>query len=205
MYPVIEELNIGTNGGQSCAEALSEAVAEICAQSSFSSVVNGRFRGGWTTRHYGRPAEGVHALQLEMSQDVYLDETTKALPPARRPGTTKHATPPSGGTCPPACWWCPPQSGSAQSSRPCGARRLPGGRPTTRRELRLLVRPRAERPLTRLRPEVSRSRQLCLRESPALWVGRASGRIAGSRAKTCALAVQTRCPPHAAARAHPVR
>ena len=37
-------------------------------------VLNGRFKGGWTTRHYGRPAEGVHAIQMELAQSTYMDE-----------------------------------------------------------------------------------------------------------------------------------
>jgi len=41
----------------------------------FSHVVNGRFKGGWITRHYGQPQEGVHALQLEMAQACYMDES----------------------------------------------------------------------------------------------------------------------------------
>ena len=40
----------------------------------FTHVVNGRFKGGWITRHYGQPHNGVHALQLEMAQDCYMDE-----------------------------------------------------------------------------------------------------------------------------------
>ncbi len=68
----LPELNLGTNGGQSAAPALEAHVAELCARSGFSSVVNGRFKGGWTTRHYGRPHEGVHALQMEIAQRAYL-------------------------------------------------------------------------------------------------------------------------------------
>jgi len=44
---------------------------------SVTHVVNGRFKGGYITRHYGRPADGVHALQLEMVQDAYME----AAPP----------------------------------------------------------------------------------------------------------------------------
>ena len=40
----------------------------------FTHIVNGRFKGGWITRHYGQPQHGVHALQLEMAQDCYMDE-----------------------------------------------------------------------------------------------------------------------------------
>lgn len=66
-------LNVGTNSGASCAPALEAVVAEACAASPYSSVVNGRFKGGWTTRHYGRPEDGIHAVQMEIAQSVYLE------------------------------------------------------------------------------------------------------------------------------------
>jgi formiminoglutamase len=69
----LPDLNIGANNGASCAAVLQDAVAEICAASRFSHVVNGRFRGGWTTRRYGRPQEGVHAIQMEIAQSAYLE------------------------------------------------------------------------------------------------------------------------------------
>lgn len=70
----LPDLNIGDNDGTTCAPALTRAVAEICEQAEdFTSVVNGRFRGGWTTRHYGRPAAGVHAIQMEIAQACYLE------------------------------------------------------------------------------------------------------------------------------------
>ncbi len=72
----LPDLNIGTNNGESCATALEEAVAEICAGSDYSHVVNGRFRGGWTTRHYGDPKNGVHAIQMEIAQSAYLESET---------------------------------------------------------------------------------------------------------------------------------
>lgn len=70
----LPQFNIGTNGGMTCAPALSAAIAGICAQSSESHVVDGRFRGGWTTRHYGRPEQGVHAIQMELAMRGYMDE-----------------------------------------------------------------------------------------------------------------------------------
>jgi formiminoglutamase len=66
--------NIGTNGGTTCDAALETAIAEICAASGERYVVNGRFRGGWTTRHYGRPEHGVHAVQMELAMRGYLAE-----------------------------------------------------------------------------------------------------------------------------------
>lgn len=74
----LPDLNIGTNNGETCAPALEVAVAEICAQSDFSHVVNGRFRGGWATRRYGAPEKGVHAIQMEIAQGRYLE--TEAPP-----------------------------------------------------------------------------------------------------------------------------
>lgn len=70
----LPQFNIGTNGGLTCGAALSAAVEAVCAASGFSHISNGRFRGGWTTRHYGRPGEGVHAIQMELAIRGYLDE-----------------------------------------------------------------------------------------------------------------------------------
>lgn len=72
----LPELNIGTNGGRSCAKSATERVAAVAAASPYGHVVNGRFKGGYITRHYGRPESGVHAMQLEIAQRVYLDEAT---------------------------------------------------------------------------------------------------------------------------------
>ncbi len=69
-------LNIGTNGGASCGGALEQAVTAVAEASDYSSVLNGRFRGGYITRHYGDPANNIHAVQLEISQRVYMDEQT---------------------------------------------------------------------------------------------------------------------------------
>ena len=73
-------LNIGTDGGATCAAPLEAAITDEAAQSGISHVVNGRFRGGWTTRHYGRPTEGVHAIQLELADRTYLDEPDSVSP-----------------------------------------------------------------------------------------------------------------------------
>jgi formiminoglutamase len=72
--------NIGTNGGATCAPALREAVEAVVAASGESHVVDGRFRGGWTTRHYGRPQDGVHAIQMELSMRGYLEEPAAPTP-----------------------------------------------------------------------------------------------------------------------------
>lgn len=71
---VLPHLNIGTNRGTSCHEALTSAVEGACDDPRFSRVTNGRFVGGWTTRHYGRPSRGVNALQMELACRGYLDE-----------------------------------------------------------------------------------------------------------------------------------
>lgn len=70
----LPEMNIGSNGGASASPALTAIIEKECAASGRSYIVNGRFRGGWTTRHYGRPESGVHAVQMELSCRAYLDE-----------------------------------------------------------------------------------------------------------------------------------
>lgn len=69
----LPDLNIGTNGGETCAPAVEAVVVAAAAASDYSHVLNGRFRGGWTTRHYGKPAQGVHAIQMEIAQATYLE------------------------------------------------------------------------------------------------------------------------------------
>ena len=73
----LPQFNIGTNGGVSCDAALTQAVARICEASEYTQVVNGRFRGGWITRHYGNPANGIHAIQMELAMRGYLHEPEK--------------------------------------------------------------------------------------------------------------------------------
>jgi N-formylglutamate deformylase len=70
----LPNLNLGTNSGQSCAPGIIDSVAAVAAASPFSHVVNGRFKGGYITRHYGQPAHHIHAIQLEMGQCLYMDE-----------------------------------------------------------------------------------------------------------------------------------
>ncbi|PKP75560.1 MAG: N-formylglutamate deformylase [Alphaproteobacteria bacterium HGW-Alphaproteobacteria-6] len=65
-------LNIGTDGGRTCAATIAACALDRAAASGLSHVLNGRFRGGWTTRHYGRPETGVHAIQMEIAQSAYL-------------------------------------------------------------------------------------------------------------------------------------
>lgn len=80
----LPDISVGTNAGASCATSLSTAVmARLAGQSRFSSVLDGRFKGGHITRHYGAPRHGVHALQLELAQAGYMDEAGNAFEPAR--------------------------------------------------------------------------------------------------------------------------
>lgn len=75
---VLPDFNIGTANGTSCAAAIEAATQEVAAATGRSWVVNGRFKGGWTTRHYGRPEAGVHAIQMELAQSTHL--ATEAPP-----------------------------------------------------------------------------------------------------------------------------
>jgi len=83
---VLPLYNIGSFDDRSCAPELTATVAAVCARagqassdkradaSGFDHVVNGRFRGGHTTRHYGHPEAGIHALQMELAQRAYMQE-----------------------------------------------------------------------------------------------------------------------------------
>lgn len=72
---VLPDLNLGTAGGGSCAESLRESLREVLqSHPDFSHVVDGRFKGGYITRRYGRPRQGVHAVQLEMCWQCYMQE-----------------------------------------------------------------------------------------------------------------------------------
>lgn len=70
----LPQFNIGTNSGASCDPAVTAAVEGPCASSRLGHVVDGRFKGGWITRRYGRPADGVHAIQMELAIRGYLVE-----------------------------------------------------------------------------------------------------------------------------------
>ncbi len=72
-------MNIGTHDGRSCDPTLERAVAAIAAKSTFSHVVNGRFKGGYITRDYGRPQDGVHVVQMELSCRSYMSEPNIAV------------------------------------------------------------------------------------------------------------------------------
>lgn len=81
----LPHLNIGTYDGASCDSTLTRSVECACGGTKFSRVTNGRFCGGWTTRHYGQPSRGVHALQMELACRSYLDEIDGAVDPSNWP------------------------------------------------------------------------------------------------------------------------
>lgn len=71
----LPDLNLGTAGGTSCGPAVQRRVERaLAAQDNYDFVVNGRFKGGYITRHYGDPGNGIDAVQLETSQRTYMDE-----------------------------------------------------------------------------------------------------------------------------------
>ena len=72
----LPELNLGSNSGASCKAAIEKAVVTAAMESPFDTVSNGRFKGGYITRHYGDPENSVHALQLEIAQRAYMLEET---------------------------------------------------------------------------------------------------------------------------------
>lgn len=72
----LPDLNFGTNGGLACSDELLSAVMEVArAQDRYSFIANGRFKGGFITREYGQPDRNIHAIQLELAQDTYMDQS----------------------------------------------------------------------------------------------------------------------------------
>ena len=77
-------LNLGTADGASCTPGLQARLEAVLAgQQDYDWVANGRFKGGYITRHYGNPAEGVQAVQMETSQRTYMDEASGEYDPGR--------------------------------------------------------------------------------------------------------------------------
>ena len=69
---ILPTFSIGTNSGQSCSQVIEHIVKDACPVND--TVLNGRFKGGWTTRHYGQPETGIHVVQMELTQRAYMDE-----------------------------------------------------------------------------------------------------------------------------------
>lgn len=75
----LPDFNVGTNNGETCAPSVEAAVFGRAEKAEgYTAILNGRFKGGWTTRHYGQPETGVHALQMELAQSTHLQ--TEAVP-----------------------------------------------------------------------------------------------------------------------------
>ena len=72
--------NLGTNSAASCSRELRDAVGAMLAASGQTSIVDGRFKGGWITRAYGNPREGVEAVQLELACRAYMQEPARPAP-----------------------------------------------------------------------------------------------------------------------------
>ncbi len=72
---ILPDFNVGTNSGGSCDPAIETMVhARTKAATGYTCILNGRFKGGWTTRHYGRPMDGIHAIQMELAQATHITE-----------------------------------------------------------------------------------------------------------------------------------
>ena len=76
-------LNLGDYDGCSCSANVARELHRVAAASPYASVLNGRFKGGYITRHYGNPAGGVQAVQLELAQRAYMDEATREFDAGR--------------------------------------------------------------------------------------------------------------------------
>jgi len=81
----LPNFNIGTSSGRSCAPELTAAVEGVCKATPFSRVINGRFKGGYITRHYGQPEQGVHAIQMELACRGYMREEPGPITPETWP------------------------------------------------------------------------------------------------------------------------
>jgi N-formylglutamate deformylase len=80
----LPDLNLGTAAGASCSPRLQARLEGVlAAQDAYDWVANGRFKGGYITRHYGAPADGIDAVQMETSQRAYMDEASREYDPAR--------------------------------------------------------------------------------------------------------------------------
>jgi len=80
---VLPDLNLGSNAGSSADPSLLGIAIKTLQASGKSLVVDGRFKGGYITRHYGRPEQQIHALQLEIAQRAYMNESPPRWDDAR--------------------------------------------------------------------------------------------------------------------------
>lgn len=93
----LPDFNLGTVNGASCAPALQQRLMDVLREpargdrdtSDYSHIVNGRFKGGYITRHYGKPADGIDAVQLELAQCTYMHEETFEYQPERAVGVQR--------------------------------------------------------------------------------------------------------------------
>ena len=82
----LRDINIGTNSGASCAPALTIQAVFATTPSTYSVIVDDRFKGGYITRHYGKPDDKIHALQIELNQRTYLAEGSRTVSDAMKAG-----------------------------------------------------------------------------------------------------------------------
>jgi len=83
----LPDLNFGSNDGAAASDSLANRVVAAAAGEGFSSVLNGRFKGGFITRHYGAPHRGIEVIQLELAQRTYMNESNVTqFEPARAAG-----------------------------------------------------------------------------------------------------------------------
>ena len=88
----LPDVNVGCNDARSCDAGTLELIrARLAAQQQCSWVIDGRFKGGYITRHYGQPAEQVHAVQFELAQCGYMDEAEMQDPAQPRPDRARMA------------------------------------------------------------------------------------------------------------------
>ncbi|OUS38068.1 N-formylglutamate deformylase [Rhodobacterales bacterium 56_14_T64] len=90
----LPDFNIGTNLGTTCDRAIETVVASRCqAAEGYTDILNGRFKGGWTTRHYGSPTDGYHAIQMELALGTYCAEAPPwTIIPTRAANLREHLT-----------------------------------------------------------------------------------------------------------------
>ena len=74
---VLPDLNFGTNSGKSCSVGMTDVIKSTLPEAGYSHAFNGRFIGGFITRRYANPTDGIHSIQLELSQATYMDQLTK--------------------------------------------------------------------------------------------------------------------------------